>query len=282
MTDGALDGFSIGVLASRAGVTPGVLRTWDTRFGFPAGARSATGHRRFTDDDVDLVRQVLEVRATGLPLQMAIDAVRDRHRQEPAASVHAVLAREFPHLAVQRLSRRTLVAVSHAVEDEALARAERPLVLGAFQEGHRFARSEHRWAELARTASWAAVVADFDPSLPADPSARPARCQLPDGSALRREWTVVTVSAGRAAVLAAWEVPATAGATTVYEAVISTHRPAVLAAARVLVTVAQAAGATPPADVVRLLDQPATGSATPAADVDRMWLRALARLDQPG
>ncbi len=280
MSDRALAGFSIGVLASRTGVTPGVLRTWDTRFGFPTGARSATGHRRFTDDDVDLVRQVLELRETGLPLQRAIDAVRDRQRQEPVESVHAVLARDFPQLAVQRLGRRTLVAVSHAVEDEALARAERPLVLGAFQEGHRFARSEHRWAELARTASWAAVVADFGPSLPADPTSRPARCQLPEGSALRREWTVVTLSAARAAVLAAWEVPAAAGATPVYESVISTHRPAVVAAARVLVGVAQAAGATPPADVGRLLDRPETAPSSAAADGDRMWLRALARLDQ--
>ncbi len=282
MTNGALAGFSIGVLASRTGVTPGVLRTWDTRFGFPAGMRSDSGHRRFTDDDVDLVRQVLEVRATGVPLQRAIDAVRDRRRHEPAESVHAVLARDFAHLAVQRLGRRALVAVSHAVEDEALARAERPLVLGAFQEGHRFARSEHRWAELARTASWAAVVADFDPSLPADPTARPARCQLQEGSALRREWTVVSLSPARAAVLAAWEVPATAGAAPVYEAVISTHRPAVIAAAQVLVGAARAAGATPPTSVERLLGEPLTGPDTSAADGDRMWLRALARLDRSG
>ena len=53
--------------------------------------------------------------------------------------MHAVLARDFPQLPVQRLGRRALVALSHAVEDEALARAERPLVLGTFQEGHRYA-----------------------------------------------------------------------------------------------------------------------------------------------
>lgn len=282
MRDGAVQGFSIGVLASRTGVTPGVLRTWDTRFGFPTGSRSATGHRRFTDDDVTLVRQVLEVRSSGLPLRAAIDAVRRRHEQRPAESVHAVLARDFPQLGVQRLGRRALVALSHAMEDEALARAERPLVLGTFQEGHRYARSVHRWDELARTASWAAVVADFDDTLPADPSASPARCQLPEGTALRREWTVVTVSAARAAVLSAWEVPAAPGAAPVYESVISTHRPAAIAAARVLVEVAQSAGATPPASVVQLLDEPARVPDTAASDADRMWLRALASLDVSG
>lgn len=281
MSNGAIEGFSIGVLASRTGVTPGVLRTWDTRFGFPAGSRSATGHRRFTDEDVELVRDVLEVRASGLPLQVAIDAVRRRREQEPVESVHAVLARDFPQLAVQRLGRRALVALSHAVEDEALARAERPLVLGTFQEGHRYARSAHRWDELARTASWAAVVADFDDTLPADPSARPARCQLPDASELRREWTVVSVSTARAAVLSAWEVPAAPGVASVYESVISTHRPAALAAARVLVEVARSAGATPPPSVEELLDESARVPDTSGADADRMWLRALRRLDQP-
>ena len=84
---------------------------------------------------------------------------------------------------MQRLGRRALVAASYAVEDEALARAERPLVLGTFQAGHRFADQRRRWDELARTAAWSAVVAEFDDALPADPSASPARCQLARGLA---------------------------------------------------------------------------------------------------
>ena len=75
MADGVAEGFSIGVLAARAGVTPGVLRTWENRFGFPRGRRSSSGHRRFNDADVALVLQVLEVRDSGLPLQVAIDSV---------------------------------------------------------------------------------------------------------------------------------------------------------------------------------------------------------------
>ena len=49
------EGFSIGVLAARTGLTPAVLRTWENRFGFPSGERSTTGHRRFTDADVERV-----------------------------------------------------------------------------------------------------------------------------------------------------------------------------------------------------------------------------------
>ena len=98
---------------------------------------------------------------------------------------------------------------------------------------------------------------------------------------MRREWTVVSISAARAAVVSAWEVPSRPAEEPVYESVISTHRPVVMAAARVLVGVAQAAGATPPPHVVRLLDEQARLPDTSAPDADRMWLRALARLDQP-
>ena len=273
------DGFSIGVLADRTGLTPTVLRTWENRFGFPAGTRTPSGHRRFSDVDVDLVRQVQDLRSSGVSLGTAVDTVQ-RRRRRPDESVHAVLARDFPHLGRQRLGRRALVAASYAVEDEALARDERPLVLGSFQAGHRFADQRHRWDELARTAAWAAVVAEFDDALPADPSATPARCQLPDRSAMRREWTVLTLTDSRAALVSAWEVPVAAGAVPVYESVISGHRPAVVVAARVLLDATRAAGAEPPAEVVRLLDEHAPD--TVAVDADRIWLRALARLDALG
>lgn len=273
------EGFSIGVLASRTGVTPTVLRSWENRFGFPRGERSSAGHRRFSDADVQQVRQVLEVRESGVPLQVAIDSVTRRREEARADSVYAALVGTFGDLRPQRLSRRTLTAASLAIEDECLARADRAVVLGAFQLGHNFARSRHRWDELARTAAWAAVVADFDDSLPPDPSARPVRCQLPADSPMRREWTVVTISPTYAAVLAAWEVPVAEGREAAYEAVISTHRPAVVAAARVITGVVASAGVEPPVQVEHLLSDAAPRPATAAADADRMWLRALAHLD---
>ena len=273
------EGFSIGVLASRTGVTPAVLRSWENRFGFPRGERSSAGHRRFSDADVQRVRQVLEVRETGVPLQVAIAAVTRRQEEARSDSVYAALVGTFGDLRPQRLSRRTLTAASLAIEDECLARADRSVVLGAFQLGHNFARSRHRWGELARTAAWAAVVADFDDTLAPDAGARPVRCQLPADSPMRREWTVVTISPTYAAVLAAWEVPVAAGREAAYEAVISTHRPAVVAAARVIAGVVRSAGVEPPVQVEHLLSDAAPRPATAAADADRMWLRALAHLD---
>lgn len=271
------DDFSIGVLAQRAGVTPNVLRTWEHRFGFPAGRRTTSGHRRFTDADVLLVKEVLKARERGVPLNLAVDGVLRRSQQEQDESVHATLVREFPDLRPQRLGKATLVAASHAIEDECLARADRSVVLGTFQEGHEYARSRHRWEELARTATWSAVLADFDDGLPADVQGRPARCQLPDDSPMRREWTVVTLSPTFAAVLAAWEVPSRGGPAT-YESVISMRRAAVLTAARVIVGTARAVGATPPREVDELLAAPPTTETT-VSDADRLLLRMLDRVD---
>ena len=279
MSDRVSEGFSIGVLAARAGVTPGVLRTWENRFGFPRGERSASGHRRFTDADVALVRQVLEVRDSGLPLQVAIDSVvrAQEAGEERSAFAAAEAAADVRPL---RLHRRALIAASHAVEDECLARGGRSVVLGAFQLGHRYASSRHRWEELGRTAAWAAVVADFDgdADLDADLDAAPVRCQLPGDSPLRREWAVVCLSESYAALVAAWEVPAAKGPPT-YEAVISTHRGATTAAGRVLAGVVSAAGGAVPPAAAQLLDAAAPVRTTPAVDADRTWLRALAELD---
>ena len=272
------DNLSIGALADRAGITPNVLRTWENRFGFPAGRRTATGHRRFSDADVLLVQEVLAARERGVPLSLAIDSVRQRSRHEQGQSVHATLVEEFPDLRPQRLGRSTLLAASHAIEDECLARADRSIVLGTFQEGHGYAGSRDRWDELARTATWSAVLADFDAGLPADPQARPARCQLPDDSPMRREWTVVALSPTFAAVLAAWEVPAPKDRPSTYESVITMRRSAVLAAARVIVGTARSAGATPPPDVEAMLAGPATGETT-VPDADRVLLRVLERVD---
>ncbi|WP_165807258.1 DICT sensory domain-containing protein [Nocardioides currus] len=275
------DEFSIGTLAERTGLTPTVLRAWEQRFDFPRGRRLDSGHRRFTQAEVEMVTEVLAARESGLTLPQAIARVRDRHAPQPeGGSVHAALQRDFPDLRPVRLGRRVLVAASKAIEEEALARADRPLVLGSFQVGHHVAGSQHRWAELARTASWCAVLADFDGEVGADPTASPARCQLPADADLRREWTVVTLSASHAAVLSAWEVPAPAGGPRVFESTVTTRRSAAIAAGRVLTGIARSAGATPPPAVADLLDEPTTRHDSPSAAADRLWLRTLAQLDR--
>ena len=64
-----LDGvLTIGQLAARTGLTPEVLRMWETRHGFPVPVRLPSGHRRYTDADVDDVLRVLRLREGGVHL----------------------------------------------------------------------------------------------------------------------------------------------------------------------------------------------------------------------
>ena len=278
-------GFSIQQLATRTGLTPNVLRAWENRYGFPTARRNAAGHRRFTDDDVRVVLDVLRSRQEGMPLQLAIDSALSRQRHTHTPSAYAALTRDFPELARRRYSRKALVAASQALEDEVLASGEAGLVLGAFQLGHRYRDSHARWEELARTATWCAVVADFDDhaeggDLPSDPGARPARCQLPESAPMRREWTVVSVGEASGAVVSAWQVPTTSEDPDLFEAVISTRREVAVVAARVLTAVAGAAGATPPDSAQRLLAQAVPRPSTAPEDGERFWVRALANLDR--
>ena len=53
------DTLSIGQLAAQAGVTPQLIRTWESRFGFPHPRRLASGHRRYARADIAAVREAL-------------------------------------------------------------------------------------------------------------------------------------------------------------------------------------------------------------------------------
>ena len=199
-----LDGvLTIGQLASRAGVTPEVLRMWETRHGFPVPVRLPSGHRRYAEADVDDVIRVLRLREDGVRLEQAIRQVRTVD-DTVEASVYATLKHRYPDLPSYTLTKQTLLALSWAIEDESLAQARRPLLIGAFQSGRFFSPSQKRWRELSRSARSAYVLAEFDDP---DDGATPRRVGLPADSPLLREWIVLVEDPGLTATLVAWEIP---------------------------------------------------------------------------
>ncbi|MCF6378181.1 MerR family transcriptional regulator [Nocardioides KLBMP 9356] len=283
MTSGSAARFGIGVLAERTGLTPEVVRAWERRFGLEIGVRTSAGHRRYTDDDVSLVREILDGRDRGLTLAVAIKAATDRARGADRASVHATLADEHPELRRMRLDHRTLVALSTAMEDELMARGEPTVVWGGFQDGQAFDRSRGRWEELARTSTWCVVLADFtgwphDEEAPegAGRAGRPVLVDLPPDSPMLREWCVVALAPGFAVLLSAWEVPSSSGPRT-YETFLSTRRSVVVSAARALTAITSRAGVAAPPEVDRVLVD-AGEVETSVRDSDRLWARAIEAL----
>jgi DNA-binding transcriptional MerR regulator len=255
--DQGADLLTIGELAERTGVAVATLRAWETRHGFPAPHRRDSGHRRYRATDVDLVRSVRDRRDAGVRLDVAIERTLAAGRA-PApsnASVFAELRRARPDLTPYRLRKATLNGLSHAIEDELLARADRPYLFGAFQSERHYAGSRQRWAELARVAAATYVLAEFsDPDLHA-----PAReVPLAGDAALRREWVVVCDAVALPVALSAWELPGQgdlAERDRVFEVVWTVEPDAARLAARVCARVARDSGAGGADDVLDRLEQ---------------------------
>jgi DICT domain-containing protein len=190
--------------AARTGVASATLRQWEARYGFPVPERLPSGHRRYAEADVERVRQVARDRDGGLSLKAAIDRVL-RAGAAPEESIFAGLRRRRPDLVPYTLPKRTLIALSHAIEDECAARAERPLLFGSFQRVRFYRDSERRWRELSRTAELTVVFADFKKRRA--PRGGPVEVPIDRGDPLGREWTLVCDAPQYAACLSAWEPP---------------------------------------------------------------------------
>ena len=195
---------TIAQLAERTGLSAGTLRMWESRHGFPEPARLPGGHRRYSENDADQVREVMRLRDRGLSLPAAIERARSR-RAPLAASVFAGLRRRRPDVAATVLPKPAVLALSRAIEDEYCAQGADGVLIGAFQRERFYRRAEHRWRELARTAELAVALADFPER--ADPPGGPLEVPIGPRHALSREWAVLVNADGARACLAAWEQP---------------------------------------------------------------------------
>jgi DICT domain-containing protein len=107
-----------------------------------------------------------------------------------------------------------MLSLSRAVEEESAARAERALMIGAFQQPRFYRRSEDRWRRLARGAGLTFVLACFDEA--ATPDGGPVEVPIGSGQPVADEWAVICLAPGYSACLIGWE---TVDATGVADAV---------------------------------------------------------------
>ncbi len=196
---------TIGELAARTGVRAATLRMWETRYAFPESTRSAGRQRRYPEAAAERVRQVVAARDAGLSLAAAIDRIRGHDIAADRPSLFAQLRVFRPDLAVQRLPKRALAALSHAIEDEACVRAEPAVLIGCFQREQHYRQAERRWSEFARTAAAVLVFADF--ARPTGGAGRPIEVPLERDDPVRREWVIAAYGPAYAACLVGWEPP---------------------------------------------------------------------------
>lgn len=177
---------------------------WESRHGFPAPVRLPGRHHRYSEHDVDAVRGVLRLREQGLSLTAAIARSRACDRSPPA-SIFAGLRQCRPDLQPVALSKRALLELTRATEDEYCAHAASGLLIASFQRVHFYRQVQRRWRELSRVAQIAVVLADF--SAVAAPQHAPVEVPVAREHPLAREWTLVIDAPGAQACLSAWEHP---------------------------------------------------------------------------
>lgn len=66
-----MDGYTIDEAAALTGLTKHTLRYYEREGLLPPIGKSASGHRRYTDDDIGWVRFLQLLRATGMPVREA-------------------------------------------------------------------------------------------------------------------------------------------------------------------------------------------------------------------
>jgi hypothetical protein len=198
-------GLQIRQVAELTGIAAATIRMWEQRYGFPEPARTASGYRMYTDEDVDALRRVSTLRDAGLSVPAALERARAASGMTDRPSIFGAIAGGDEPVPARRLRKSTLLGISRAIEDETLARAAGPVVIGAFQSVRNFQAVEHRYERLARAADACVVFADFEAvrERPGQPTEVPIRSE----DVLGNEWAVVIDAPGFAACLLAWETP---------------------------------------------------------------------------
>ena len=272
-------------LAARTGVATGTLRMWEARYDFPVPRRLPGGHHRYPEREVEAVRDVVRLRAEGLSMSAAVARVRAAEQEVPT-SIYAALRRRRPDLRPLFASKRALLALTHAIEDEHCAHAGAGVMIGSFQRVRHYRAAEHRWRELARTLQLAVAIADFSALRLKDRA--PAEVPVAAEHQLAREWTLIVNSGEAKACLSAWELPRSSDVPDLarsFEVVWSfdpeTVHDATAAAAALIADVSPAVASRMPD-----LGRPA-GPSSPefrfAVDVaSRTFEYVAARLDAPG
>jgi len=271
-------------VAERTGIAAGTIRMWEQRYGFPDPERTASGYRRYSDEDVDALRRVASFRQMGLSIPAAIDRVRGASEVPDKPSIYAAVAGIDEMARPQVLRKATLEALSLAIEDETLASAESALLFGAFQVESAFRPVEHRWRRLARQADAATVFAEFAEPRLGGPG--PAELPIDRDDAIGNEWALVVDAPGYCACLAAWEHPSKAvpmgpdDDRRRFEAIWTVHPRAVRRAAEVATRLAGTIDPGYGSRLEGLLTDRPLAMETPSPALTSLTNRAIAYMDQ--
>src|SRR4051812_32874391 len=262
-------------LAEQTGVAAGTIRMWEQRYGFPSPARTPAGYRIYSDHDIATIKRVLSFRDSGLSVPAAIDRARSVEGPTDRPSIFAALAAGDSPVRPQKLRKRTLVAISQAIEEEAIARAAGPVVIAAFQSEANYRAVEHRYRRLAHVADAVGVFATFEEArIRGDDE--PAEIPTQISESIGHECAVIVDAPGYAACLVGWETPRPG---RVFEAVWTMGPPVVRRPAQVGAALASRAAPDWSERLRGLLDDRPLAVEIPAPGLTALTNRMIGYLD---
>jgi MerR family transcriptional regulator, light-induced transcriptional regulator len=200
-----VNGLAISNVAEQTGLAAGTIRVWEQRYGFPEPARTPSGYRVYQQQDVEILRRVVSYRDRGLSVPAALERARAAGGSTDRPSLYGAIVAAGEPVQPQRLRKSTLFAISRAIEDETLARAAGPIVIGAFQDERNYRAVEHRYRRLAKVADACVAFGSFAGVSGGD--GEPVLLPVDLDEALGAEWAVIVDAPGYAACLLAWETP---------------------------------------------------------------------------
>ena len=87
-----MKGLAIKDVAERTGIAAATIRMWEQRYGFPEPARTASGYRMYTEEDVEALRRVSTFRESGLSVPAALERARAASGATDRPSIYGAIA----------------------------------------------------------------------------------------------------------------------------------------------------------------------------------------------
>lgn len=111
-------------VAAMLGISPTTLRTWDQRYGLGPSDRTAGGHRRYRDDEVDRLRRMIALTAQGVaPAAAALQS--RQHTPAPPRPARPELT-----AAAARSARRGFLTAADRLDEPRVRRLAAELIAG--------------------------------------------------------------------------------------------------------------------------------------------------------
>ena len=190
-------------IAEQTGIAAGTIRMWEQRYGFPEPERTRAAATAATpSDDVEALRRVQAYRHRGLSVPAAIERARESGaaRADRPSIYAAVAVGSGTTLRPQVLRKSTLIALSRAIEHEALAHAAAPVLVGAFQHEPLLPRRRARATGGSRARPTPPSSSPTSRRSASRAAAR-SRSRSTPRDALGNEWAVIIDAPGYAACL---------------------------------------------------------------------------------